>query len=264
MRDKRRSRAWLNWLAVTVPGVVLVSGFVLVGGFGTGQGNVALAGTSRATSSTSSAGTSATITTVSSQGVNISTSVCAGPIVTGVLELDKPLSGVMTLGLFALLQHEMPLARQFTDTGQRASATFTGSTTASFRFPTVPGGAVDYIVVVMPTSGVITNDSQLVESAVLPLCGTRKVTVTTTATTTTTSTTTDTTTVTLTQTITTTARVIVPICPVAIHPILNTKATKSAVQKNVIAHFHYLAKPSTLQHLGLVKARVADGCVCCS
>ena len=48
---------------------------------------------------------------------------------------------------------------------------------------------MDYIVVVMPTSGLITSDSQLVESAVLPLCGTRKVIVTTTATTTTTTTT---------------------------------------------------------------------------
>jgi hypothetical protein len=230
---------------VTVPGVVLVSGFVLVGGFGTGQGGVALAGISRVTSSTS---TSATITTVSSQGVNISTSVCAGPIVTGVLELDKTLSGVMTLGLFALSQHELPLARRFTDTGQRASATFTGSTTASFRFPTVPGGAVDYMVVVMPTSGVITDDSQLVESAVLPLCGTRKVTVTTTATTTTTSTATSTTTVTLTQTITSTARVIVPICgPVAIHPILNTKPTKSMVHENLAGLTRHVTKLNMTQ-----------------
>src|SRR6185437_7081359 len=145
MRDKRRSRTWLNWLTVTVPGIALVSGFVLVGGLGTGQSSVALAGISKVTSSTSSTSTSATVTTVSSQGVNISTSVCAGPIVTGVLELDKTFSGVMTLGLFALSQHQMPLARQFTDTGQRASATFTGAMTASFRFPTVPGGAVDYI-----------------------------------------------------------------------------------------------------------------------
>src|SRR4051812_37241653 len=112
MHDKRRSRTWLSWLTVTVPCVLFVSGFVLVGGLGTGQGSVALAGTSSTSSSTS---TSATVTTVSSQGVNISTAVCAGPNVAGVLELSDALSGEMTLGLFALSQHELPLARGFSD-----------------------------------------------------------------------------------------------------------------------------------------------------
>ncbi len=217
MRDKRRSRTWMGWLTVVVLGVALVSGFVLVGGLGTGQGGVALARTSGAgaTSSTSTAATSTTsgsMTTTGSSSVSdtvsgINTDACAGPRLAGSVIPNGAPTGQVTLGLFGLVQHQLPLARRFVDTGQRVTVSFGGASSVPFLFQSVPGGSVDYFVAVIPSSGPITNGSQLVESAVIPVCGTRKATETTTVTATVTSTSTSTTTINLTQTVTVSADV---------------------------------------------------------
>jgi hypothetical protein len=197
MRDNRRSRTWLSWLTVTVLAVMLVSGFVLMGGLSSGDGSVALARSS-GDGTTTTASSSTVSGPTSSTGVvsGINTTTCAGPTLAGTLILNEKLTGQVTLGLFALSQHPLPLARRFNDTGQRVSVSFDGTTVGSFVFPVVPGGAVDYFVAVVTSSGPVIDASQLVESAVLPVCGTHKATVTTTATVTVTTTTTSTDTVT--------------------------------------------------------------------
>ena len=199
MRDKRRFRTGWSWLAVTGLSIALVSGFVLVGGLNTSQGSVALARSSGdGTSSTSTSATSSSVSgPTSSSGLvaGISTDACTGRSLAGILTLNDKLTGQVILGLFALSQHEMPLARQFLDTGQRVAVLFQGTTSSAFLFPVVPGGAVDYFVAVVAGDGSVSDATQVVESAVLPLCGTRKVTVTTTVTTTVISTSTSTSTV---------------------------------------------------------------------
>ncbi len=270
MQAKRRSRTWLSWLTVTVLGFALLSGFVLVGGLGTEQGGVAAA-TAAGTTSTSASSTATSSTDVSSLAASISTSECAGPAVTGSLVLNSNFTGYMTLGLFAISQHEMPLARRFTDTGQRVTVVFSDATSAPFRFPVVPGGAVNYLVAVIPSSGTIGNASQPVESAVVPLCGTRKVTVTTTVTTTETATATDTTTVILNDTITQTAQVVLPPtdpCLTQGKAITHAKAAAYKLHRNFARHMSHIAKTTfsaNFKFTGLTSLQRKAGfcCFCC-
>jgi hypothetical protein len=169
---KRRIDSWMGMLSVLAAGIAMVGTFFLAGGFGSGPNSVALA-----------SGRSHAPTHI----VTLSVANCAGPTLQGSLGVSGPFTGQMTVGLFFLGKTSLRLTRQFIDSGLRASANFDGGTSASFTFPTVPGGMPAYEVVVLPSSGKITSKTILIESPAMPPCGTRRLTetVTTTATVTT-------------------------------------------------------------------------------
>jgi hypothetical protein len=175
MRDKASPGTWLSWLTVSVGGAAMVGVFALAGGVGSGQRGVAGAVAATSSSSTSTTEVGPTV-------IGISTPSCVSGTLTGAIKVGDKFQGTVTVGLFAISDPAGPLVRSFTDTGLRATVTFTHALRGPFTFATVPEGQGGFLVAVLPPSGTFDAGTQLPESRVIPSCNTVTSTLTNTTT----------------------------------------------------------------------------------
>jgi hypothetical protein len=182
MRAIRSGRHPKGILGTAVVAILMIAAFALLGGIGP-QGNTVQA---------------AAATSIQSISVNSTCDPTAGGFA-GTVTLNGTFSGSITLGLF----YHVPGGSQFVYSGVSTTASFAGTSTATYAFtPFTFAGANSYRIQVLDSGGL--GGSTVKSNSVPPCTPTTTTTTTTTSTTTTSTTTTSTTTTGTTTTGTTT------------------------------------------------------------
>src|SRR5665213_3638290 len=121
MREDRRRG--MGWITTSLVAGLMVGLFVLAGGLGLSQGAAPLA-----VKQSYAKGDRTGIVSIT-----IANSCAGSPTISGQVNLNKGATGIMRLGLFSLSQDP---AHRFTDTGRRATATFSNANSAPYAFAT--------------------------------------------------------------------------------------------------------------------------------
>jgi hypothetical protein len=192
MRVDRKPGRLMGWVSAAIVAVLMIATFALVGGLGSVRGTA-----SPAVRVSYAHGDDTGI-----QSISIANSCASAPTISGTVLLTRSYWGSVTLGLFFLSQSPH---NDFWDTGRRATATFSGSSSAPYTFSSfvpVPGSPAYIVKVVHASSGLDVPD-YFTHSLAVPVC--QVVTATKTNTTTATTTQTNTRTTTQTNTVTSTS-----------------------------------------------------------